>query len=374
MESPFEYNKPVSGTQFIGRNKEARMLCNLLRERNNILIYGQARIGKKSLIYNSFDTLKGESYNFTYCNINLFNIRCIEAMMLKYTNALLNCFSSSATEWNSILKKFVPNAPYIVDENSIGGLRVTYSKKGFLSDQQVLEILRLADNLAGEYGTHLIIYFEQFQDILLFDDPHKAFILLEKGWQNNTKTNLIITGERINAMNDIFENKKYFYRFAERIYITPINEKVFADFIIKGFLKAGKVVNPDLALRIYNTVEGDPWYAQHLASICFDMTKGYLNEKIVDQAIWCLINLHDFQFHSVTFGLSRHQLRFIKAILAGVTKFSSADILDKYNLNSSANVNRVKEALMKKEIITFTSNKEAMFMDRSEERRVGKEC
>ena len=133
MESPFEYNKPVSGTQCIGRNKEARMLCNLLRERNNILIYGQARIGKKSLIYNSFDTLKGESYNFTYCNINLFNIRCIEAMMLKYTNALLNCFSSSATEWNSILKKFVPNAPYIVDENSIGGLRVTYSKKGFLS-------------------------------------------------------------------------------------------------------------------------------------------------------------------------------------------------------------------------------------------------
>ena len=39
------------------------------------------------------------------------------------------------------------------------------------------------------------------------------------------------------------------------------------------------------------------------------------------------------------------------------------DILDKYNLNSSANVNRLKEALTKKEIITFNEYKEAVFID-----------
>ena len=172
------------------------MLCNLIRERNNILIYGQARIGKKSLIQNSFSTLNGESYNFTTCNINLFNIRCIEAMMLKYTNQVLSTFSTSATEWNSFLKKYTPNAPYMIDENSIGGLRVTYTKKELLTDAQVLEILRLPDLIAQEYNTHLIIYFEQFQDILLFDDPHETFIRLEKGWSNLSKTNFIITDRK----------------------------------------------------------------------------------------------------------------------------------------------------------------------------------
>lgn len=363
MESPFEYNKYVTGSLFIGRTKEVGILCNLLKERNNVLIYGQARTGKKSLIYNSLDKLHQESYNFKTCNINLFNIRCVEAMLLKYTNQVLSCFTSSATEWNMLVKKYIPSAHYIIDQLSPSTPKLTYETKDLLTNEQVAEILNFPEMLANEYNTHLIIYIEQFQDILLFDDPHKTFRLLEKGWANSNKVNYLITGERYNAMIEIFEEKKYFYRFAEQIKILPIDEKIFADFIIKGFLKAGKVVQPELALTIYNLVGGDPWYAQHLASICFEMTKGYLNDRIIDQAICCLINLHDYQFHSIVYGLSKHQLRFLKAVLEGVTKFSSADILDKYKLNSSANVNRLKEALTKKEIITFNENKEAEFMD-----------
>lgn len=363
MESPFEYNKFVTGASFIGRTKEVGIVCNLMRDRNNVLMYEQAKTGKKSLIHNSLEKLKQESYNFYTCNINLFNIRCIEAFMLKYTNEVLSCFNISSAEWNNFLKKYLPSAPYMLDELSQSKLKFTYTTKELLTDQQIEEILRLPEHLTNELDTHMIIYLEQFQDILLFDDPHRIFILLEKVWKSFTNTNFVITGERINAMNYIFEDKKYFYRFAERIRLNPIEEKIFTDFIIKGFLKAGKIIHPELASAIYNIVEGDPWYAQHLASICFDMTKGYLNDKIVEQAVWCLINLHEFQFHSIAFGLTKHQLRFLKAVLEGVTKFSSADILDKYNLNSSANVNRLKEALTKKEIITFNENKEAVFMD-----------
>ena len=47
----------------------------------------------------------------------------------------------------------------------------------------------------------------------------------------------------------------------------------------------------------------------------------------------------------------------------GVTRFTSADVIKKYALNSSANVVRVKEALMKKELISFTDNDEPFFLD-----------
>ena len=53
----------------------------------------------------------------------------------------------------------------------------------------------------------------------------------------------------------------------------------------------------------------------------------------------------------------------IKAALEGVVKFTSGDVLDKYRLNSSANVSRLKEALTKKEIITFNEKKPATFLD-----------
>lgn len=363
MESPFEYNKCVSGANFIGRAHEVGVLCNLIRERNNVLIYGPARIGKRSLIYNSLEKLKQESFDFVLCNMSLFNIRCIEAFMLKYTNELLSCFSTSSIEWCNILKKYAPSAPYIIDTTSHSKIKFTYTDKSLLTDNQINELLDLPEKLATEFNTRILIYFDQFQDILLFDDPHKFFLIMEKQWKTQTKTNFIITGERYNAMTEIFEEKKYFYHFAHRIEINPIDEKIFTDFIVKGFMKAGKVAQPEQAASIYNIVGGDPWYTQHLASICFELTKGYLNDNIIEQGVLRLLNLHDWLFHSISYGLSRHQLRFIKAILEGVTKFSSADILDKYNLNSSANVNRLKEALCKKEIITFNDKKEAVFLD-----------
>ena len=362
MESPFEYNKCVSGAQFIGRNKEMAHLCNLLREHNNVLIYGPAKIGKQSLVYNSMELLKHDHKDITFCNINLFNIRCIEAMMLKFTNEIVSHFAESEPEWNAIMQKYLPSAPYMVDTTS-SQKQFTYTTKDLLSDSQIEEILMLPDKLAHEYGTHVILYLRQFQDILLFDDPHRTFLLLEKVWKKHTGTNFIITGDRFNAMEEIFQQKKYFYQFAYKIDLPPIDEKVFVEYIMKGFQKAGKIIHPDQAASIYNLVEGDPWYTQHLASICFFLAKGYVTEGIIKQATQELINMHDYEFHSIVYSLSKYQVRMIKAALEGVTRFTSADVLDKYKLNSSANVSRLKEALSKKEIITFSEKKSATFLD-----------
>lgn len=362
MESPFEYNKSVSGAQFIGRANEVALLCNLIREHRNVLIYGPAKIGKKSLVYNSLELLRHDHRDMTFCDINLFNIRCIEAFMLRFTNEIVSHFAESDTEWNAIMHRYIPSAPYMMDQTSLRK-QYTYTTKELLTDSQIEEILRLPDKLANEYGTHVLVYFRQFQDILLFDDPHRIFLLLEKIWKGNTSTNFIITGDRFNAMEEIFQEKKYFYHFAERIELAPIDEKIFTDYIVKGFQKAGKVIHPEQAATIYNLVEGDPWYTQHLASISFSLTKGFVNEGIIRQAAEQLINLHDFEFHSIVYSLSKYQVRMIKAALEGVVKFTSADVLDKYRLNSSANVSRLKEALTKKEIITFNEKQPATFLD-----------
>ncbi len=363
MDVPFEYTNSVYGSSFIGRNKELLAFCTLLRERNNILIYGPPKIGKRSIIYNSLDKLKRESLNFTLCNINMFNIRCIEAFFIRYTNEIFASFATSATQWNNLLKKYLPNIPYIVDESVKSQIKLTYTSKELLSVAQIEELIALTDKFAEDYSTRIVIYFEHFQDFLLFEDPHKILSLLEKNFKKLNQTNFIISGEKKNAMDEIFKNKKYFYKFAAEIDVSPIEEKFFCDYIIKSFLKAGKVVQPELAEEIYRTVDGDPWYTQHLSAICFELTKGYLNDGIISQALLQLISLYDFHYHYIASGLSKHQLRFLKAILEDVEKFSSADILDKYKLNSSANVNRLKEALTKKEIITFNKNKQAIFTD-----------
>ncbi|MBQ9530314.1 MAG: hypothetical protein IJR73_08165, partial [Bacteroidales bacterium] len=62
-------------------------------------------------------------------------------------------------------------------------------------------------------------------------------------------------------------------------------------------------------------------------------------------------------------NLTQNQLNFLRAVCDGITKFSSSEVLAKYNLNSSANVFRLKEALSKKEIVTFDFEDKASVID-----------
>ena len=46
-----------------------------------------------------------------------------------------------------------------------------------------------------------------------------------------------------------------------------------------------------------------------------------------------------------------------------MTRFSASEVIEKYRLNSSANVRRVKDALKKKEVITFNEKDEPVILD-----------
>ena len=56
-------------------------------------------------------------------------------------------------------------------------------------------------------------------------------------------------------------------------------------------------------------------------------------------------------------------MNLLKATLEGVVRFSSADVIRKYGLNSSANVKRVKDALIKKEVLIFDENDNPILAD-----------
>ena len=61
--------------------------------------------------------------------------------------------------------------------------------------------------------------------------------------------------------------------------------------------------------------------------------------------------------------LTDHQVSLVEAALDGVVRFSASDVIEKYELNSSANVRRVKDALKKKEVLTFNEKEEPEILD-----------
>ena len=81
------------------------------------------------------------------------------------------------------------------------------------------------------------------------------------------------------------------------------------------------------------------------------------------QALKILVSIHEPRFISIMNDLTGFQISLLKATLDGVVRFSSFDVIEKYSLNSSANVRRVKDALKKKEVLTFNDKDEPVILD-----------
>ena len=164
-------------------------------------------------------------------------------------------------------------------------------------------------------------------------------------------------------MKFIFEERKYFYRQVEHLPVSNIDERDQIDHVVRGFLTAGKVVDNELIAGVVKLFRGNIWYLNHFASVCDSLSKGYMNEGILMDALGIMISIHEPGFKAITDDLSVYQLSFLRAVLEGESRFSSTEAVEKYGMNSSANVRRVKDALKKKEIITFNEKEEPVFLD-----------
>ena len=174
----------------------------------------------------------------------------------------------------------------------------------------------------------------------------------------------VMIGSQVNAMKYIFEEKKYFYRQVVHLPLSKIEDKEIIEHIVKGFLYGpGKSFDRNLAMGACSLFKCHIWYLNHLSAICDSMSKGFINEGIMVEALNSMISLHEPRFMNMVNDLTDHQMSLMKAVLDGVVKFSASDIIEKYRLNSSANVRRVKDALRKKEILTFNEKEEPVILD-----------
>ena len=332
MDSPFIFNKYVTGSNFVARASDLGTLVERIKKKEHLLIYEPPKSGKRSLVQQVFIELRQDSYNFTLCTINLFNVRTEAALLKSIRTSLVNSFANTESQIRQLEEDLM-----------LDQIRE-------MSEYRDL-VLNLPEALSAKFNTNVVIYFQEFQELLNFENPEDTIALLDRVWRSHTQTTYLITGSFVNAMKEIFVNNKSFYRFAERVKFAPIEEHLFSEFIIKNFLKAGRVVSKELATRMYNLTKGHPWYTQQLADIAYRHTKGFLTETILLEAFEELIDLHEYLFQQTTSRLSLYQLNFLKAILDGVVKFSNHEVLAKYQFNSSANVVRLKEAVQKKEIL-----------------------
>ncbi len=334
MDTTFTYDRQVTGKEFVGRKAEKDFLKAALSCGKNISIYEPAKTGKSSLLKQSLMEAALEGRSYTVVDVSLLSVRTFEDFIKRFTDAVSSRFSHSYDKLN-------------ITE---------------LTDEDILQVLSRPVQIAGQNCIPVVIVFSEFQNILNVENAEHLLKLLETV-SDNPQCSWIWTGSQVNRMKHIFEKVKFFYRNTTRLRISDITAKEAETFINKGFLKSGKVIEKQQIEYVYDIFKGNVYYLHHFAATCDALSRGFITQAVVEESIISILSIHEPRFISTVYDLTDFQMSLLKAILDGEYKFSSASAIEKYSLNSSANVKRLKEALCKKEIITFEKDGKARLLD-----------
>ena len=367
METPFVYDKYITGKYFLGRKKECSVMANLLAAREHVSLYEPPKTGKMSLIRQTLINMRSNGVQFVAPFVDMLSVRTLSDFLLAFGTSVLKASASTPEEFSRIVKTHLADTHFVFDHMrySMDEELVSLNWAPDLND--VEKMMRLPVEMAKEKKVPYIVILNEFHNILNAAEGEKVLKILEAQFalrEEPYTATFVMSGGMVNAMKYIFEEKRFFYRQANHIALSNVDEREIVEHVVKGFLNmTGKSFDRNLAMGACELFRSNLWYVNHLAAICDALSKGFVTEAMMTEALNSMISVHEPRFISIVNDLTDHQLSLLRAVLDGVVKVSASDVIEKYHLNSSANVRRVKDALKKKEVLTFNEKDEPVILD-----------
>lgn len=368
MDTPFPYDRFVTGKDFIGRKSDCTILSNLLSQGEHVVLIEPPRSGKSSLVQQALYSMRFSTKVFTVGQFSVLNIRTVDDFLLRYGSTVIRLVASTPDEYARVVEKYLAGTHFVFDRNAFADRDELLSRGWDLDATDVKAVLRLPFLLAQERTNPLLLIIDEFQNVNLTEDGYRVLraldeVIREEADAGHKRFSFVFSGSMVNAMKEIFESSRLFYRRVTRVPLSQVDEREISDHVIKGFLAGGKVMEKNLLIGACRLFKNNLWYINHFSAICNSMSKGYIMEPVLVDALSCLISAHEPRFRAMMNGLTTFQVSLLRATVEGNTRFSASEVIRKYSLNSSANVKRVKDALMKKEILTFDSEDKPEFQD-----------
>ena len=368
MDSPFIYNRPVSGRYFVGRKTECTVLGNMLRDGENVSLYEAPKTGKGSILQQVFSTLKLESRQFRVVSVSAMNVRSVSDFCIRLGSEILKAYGSTSADYASLVADHLAGSHFVFDELMWQNNGSILTLDWEIDEVDIRSVISLPYRIAQQSNNKLFVCIDEFQSVMLTEDGDAICKVMQEVFKARTAEDrqsaaYILCGSRVNAMKEIFEHRRLFHRQVERVKLEDIDSKDIVDSVNRGFLMSGKVVDRGLMLGVCELFQNNIYYINFFASLCDALSKGYIMEPVLNEALADMVAIHEPRFRAIMADLTTFQVSLLRAILDGHTRFSSAEVIRRYDLNSSANVRRLKDALCKKEIITFDSDDNPQLLD-----------
>lgn len=358
METPFVFGKLAVEQNFTNRDKERLRLTGNFSALVNTVLISPRRWGKSSLVQKAaFESMSADK-NLHFCFLDGFNIRTEEQFYLGLAKEVLKISASKLEVLIENAKRFMgaflPKLSFSPANQNELSLSLDWKEVKKNPDA----ILDMAETVAIEKGWKLVICIDEFQNISTFENQLAFQKKLRSHWQKHQHVAYCLYGSKRHMLMDVFTSSSMpFYKFGDILFLEKIKQESWIPFLCSRFEDTQKHISKSDAALIADLAECHPYYVQQLAQQSWFRTVTDCSEEIIRDANEGIVSQLSLLFQSKTEELSSPQINFLRALLDGVEKFSSKNMMDEYQLGSSGNVVRIKNALENKEVIDIQAGK-----------------
>ena len=179
MDGSFIYDRYVTGKNFIGRKTECNTLANLLSQGENVVIYEPPKTGKMSVVRQTLFQMRLSGINYEVYGLNLFNVRNIRDVLLKFGNAVARSAVSSPEEYSALVSEYLGGTHFFFDQERFAEKNEVLSMEGGPDEADMTGILTLPCRLAASKGIKAIVILEEFQNIMASEGHETLLKLME---------------------------------------------------------------------------------------------------------------------------------------------------------------------------------------------------
>ena len=231
----------------------------------------------------------------------------------------------------------------------------------YLSDHEKQQTLASIFDFIEKQGQKTIIAIDEFQQIRNYSTNMEA--LLRSYIQPLKNVQFIFCGSKKHLMTEMFTDARSpFYESTRCLYLEKINREVYADFIIRMFGKGKKIISMDALDFILDWTKTHTFYTQSLCNHVFLKSGRKIEKEDVLRSAVQILKENEQTFIQWRDLLTTNQWNYLKAIAKeqSVTQPYASHFLQKYNIGTSANSQRLLEALIDKELILANSTIEGV--------------
>lgn len=344
-DNPFKISGIVTGKYFIERAAELETVLETMQgQGEKMLIYGERRIGKSSLLLNAAARCRKKKLRVVYADISP------ATSLTDVANIILHAFNQEtggSVNWIEMLRQV--QVSFTINSQGIPSLDLSLKKEDPQKQFNCLSaVLDSLDQYAAKKKLTLII--DEFQKMVEFGSDEAEW-QLRSAIQHHQHLNHIYAGSQTRIIDQMLMKDRAFYRFFEIVNIGPIPEDFMAEWIDQRFVEAfgehdelGKDCIRLAGPRTRDIIK--------LARKSFVLAqKVDRTANLADKAVHQLIAEEDDFLRPQWDHLSNLQKDILKVVASDAKEISSQETIARFGLPSSSKLAYHFNALVKSDVL-----------------------